>query len=140
MYLIIVHNLTQRTVKVFQNLLCSWNPWVLLSRSQLVNPFLVSLPKKQQVNMTQAFGHFQWSLKCWSPNYNTFLQLQKGIFSHFIFFLFSKSFCFSSSGKFLYCLQPYCLCFFFFFDKPFSEVFLYYFDNTSWWFIKSQKF
>ena len=47
-------------VKLFQNLLCSWTPWELLSWSQLVrNYFLVSLPKKQQVDMVQPFGKFR---------------------------------------------------------------------------------
>ena len=70
-YLLVVHNLTQRTVKFFQNLLCLWAPWVLLSRSQLVrNHSLVSLPKKQQDDMVQPFGHFRWSLKRQSPDHS----------------------------------------------------------------------
>ena len=34
--------------------------------------FLVSLPKKQQVDMVQPFGHFRWSLKHQSPDYKAF--------------------------------------------------------------------
>ena len=59
-YLFVIYNLTQRTVKFFQNLLYSWTLWVLLSRPQLVrNHFLVSLPTKQQNEMVQPFGHFR---------------------------------------------------------------------------------
>ena len=48
--LLVVHNLTQRTVKFFQNFLCSWTSWVLLSRPQLVrNHFLASLSKRWYV-------------------------------------------------------------------------------------------
>ena len=48
-YFFVVHNLTKQTVMLFQNLLCSWTPWVLLSQPQLLrNHFLMSLPKKQQ--------------------------------------------------------------------------------------------
>ena len=66
----VFHNLTQRTMKFFQNLLCSWTPWVLLSRPQLVrNHFLVSLPKKKQDDMLQPFVHFRWSLKRQSSDY-----------------------------------------------------------------------
>ena len=58
--LVCVHNLTQRTVKFFQNLLRSWTPWVLLSRPQLVrNHFLVPLPKKQQDDTVQPLVHFR---------------------------------------------------------------------------------
>ena len=40
-----------------------------LSRPQLVRDhFLLSLPKKQQVDMVQPFGHFRGSLKRQSPN------------------------------------------------------------------------
>ena len=67
-YLFVVYNLTQQTMKFFQNLLCSLTPWVLLSQSQLVrNHFLVSLPKKEQDYMEQPFGHFRWSLQRQSP-------------------------------------------------------------------------
>ena len=50
--LVCCSNLTEQTGKIFQNLLCSWTPSVLLPRPQLVrNHFLVSLPKKQQDDM-----------------------------------------------------------------------------------------
>ena len=59
-YLFVVHNFAQQTVTFFQNLLCLWTPWVLLSRLQLVkNHFLASLPKKQQVDVVQPFGHIR---------------------------------------------------------------------------------
>ena len=45
---------------------------MLLSRPQLVrNHFLVSLPKKQQDDMVQLFGHCRCSLKRQSPDYST---------------------------------------------------------------------
>ena len=66
----VVHNLTQRTVTFFQNLPCSWTLWMLLSLPQLVtNHFLVSLPKKQQYDMEQPFGHLWWPLKHQSADY-----------------------------------------------------------------------
>ena len=69
-YLFVVHNLT---LKFFRNLLCSWTPCVLLTQPQLLrNHFLVSLPKKQQDDMVQPFGHFQWSLRGQSPGYDMF--------------------------------------------------------------------
>ena len=53
---VLVHNLTQRTVKFLQNLLYPWNPWNLLSRPQLVrNHFLVSLPKNQEMIWCNLF-------------------------------------------------------------------------------------
>ena len=56
-------------MEFFQNLLCWWTLWLLLSRPQIVrNHFLVQLPKKQQ-DMEQPFGWFQWILKCQSSNY-----------------------------------------------------------------------
>ena len=68
--LLVVHNLTQRTVKFFQNFLCSWTSWVLLSRPQLVrNHFLASLPKRRQDDMFQPVAHFRWSLKRQSSDY-----------------------------------------------------------------------
>ena len=43
---------------------------MLLSRLQLVrNHCLMSLSKKQQVDMGEPFGHFWWSLKHPSPDY-----------------------------------------------------------------------
>ena len=73
----VVHNLTEWTVKYFQSLFSSWTPCVLLSRPQLVrNHFLVSLPKKQQVDIVQPFGHFRWR-EClcdnWKPSFLPFL-------------------------------------------------------------------
>ena len=66
----VIHNLTRRTVKFFQNLRCSWIPWVLLSRHQLVrNHFLMLLSKKQQDGLVQPFVHLRWSLKRQSPDY-----------------------------------------------------------------------
>ena len=54
----------------FQNLLCLWTPWELLSWFQLVrNHFLRSLPKKQQLDMVQPFGLFWWSFKSQTPDY-----------------------------------------------------------------------
>ena len=45
----VIHNLTQRAAKFFQNFLCSWTPSVLLPQPQLVrNHFLVSLPKNNK--------------------------------------------------------------------------------------------
>ena len=74
-YLSVVHNFAQQTVTFFQNLVCLWTPWVLLSRLQLVrNHFLVSLPKKQQVDVVQPSGHIRWSLKHQSPaDYSIYL-------------------------------------------------------------------
>ena len=60
----VVHNLTQRPAKFFQNLLCSWTTWMLLSRPKLVRDhFLVSSPKNQKDDMVQPFGHFRRPLK-----------------------------------------------------------------------------
>ena len=60
--MVVVHNLSRRAVKLFQNLLCSWTPWVFLSWLQLVK-------KKQQYDMVQSFGHFRWGLKRQSPDF-----------------------------------------------------------------------
>ena len=56
-----------------------------------------------------------------------------------IFFLYSTSFCFSCSGRFLNCSQPAFSIFFSFLSlerllylsRAFFEAFLYYFDNIS---------
>ena len=53
----------QRIVNIFQNLLCSWTPWVVLS-----------LPKEQQDDMVQPFGHFRRDLKRQAPDYLPLLQ------------------------------------------------------------------
>ena len=54
----------------FSKINCVHRPFGLLSRPQLVrNHFLVTLPKRQQVDMVQRFGHFRWSLKRQSPDY-----------------------------------------------------------------------
>ena len=39
---------------------------VLISKKSLFDV----MSKKQQDDMVQLFGHFQWSLKCQSPDYN----------------------------------------------------------------------
>ena len=64
------HYVTQRTVRFFQNLLCSWTVSVLLSQPQLVRKhFLLSSSKKQQDDMVQPFTHFRGSLKHQSTDY-----------------------------------------------------------------------
>ena len=68
---------------------------------------------------------------------NTILITVRHFFSYYIFFLYSASLCFSSSGRFLYRSRPYCRFFSFpsferlyIFYELFFVVFLCYFDNN----------